>query len=65
MFAVGTKVWYSDRIHGRRPAIVLDADENIKNGLPGYEIQCTDALAESDEFEQYKWGYASQFSLRN
>jgi len=63
MFAVGTKVWYNDRGVGNRPAIVTEADQDIKNGLPGYCVECLD-VPEDDEWERHKWGYATQVTLR-
>lgn len=64
-FKVGAKVWYADRTHGRRPAIVVEFEPKGKNGQDTYCVDCVDALGLSDEFEKAKWGYAHQISARS
>ena len=58
MMKVGQKAWYRNGgWSGERKGTITEAEEDIKNGRPGYAIELDRAEGGSTSY----WGYANQF----
>lgn len=51
-YEIGDLLSYHARSAGRRTGVVIDKDDDIKNGRPGFSIRCADGST--------YWGYDDQ-----